>query len=306
MDCLQKILFIIPLILNSCATSQVEEEFLQQEEQTAIGFNGKVHNSRALADDLKANGIKVWGGYEGGTVPVFDGSDIVFGTNASYTTNQYWTYNSYNFYAVYPKNTSATYNVANNTFTISNYNVKDNQDVDLLISTVEDHEYPKNGSVVNLNFKHALVQVVVKAKKDEGAGNITVTSVSLYGMPTEGRYSSTSGAWSFSAYSDVDTKFYNSSSFEKELTTSATNMMDALLMFPTSFISTTYMLHVGYKIGGQAFDKDIQLSAASIDKWEAGNVYSYTFTVIDENKIIFDTPKVVPWTASNGNVIIVE
>lgn len=48
MDCLQKILFIIPLILNSCATSQVEEEFLQQEEQTAIGFNGKVHNSRAI------------------------------------------------------------------------------------------------------------------------------------------------------------------------------------------------------------------------------------------------------------------
>ena len=144
---LPKILFLIPLYLMSCTTSQIEEEFPQKEEQTAIGFNAKV-NSRALADidDVKTNGFSVWGGYTGGTEAVFNGDSITFGNASSIITDKYWTYNTYNFYAVYPKGTSATY-VSNNTFTINNYNVKNTED---LLCASATHTYPYDGSTVNI------------------------------------------------------------------------------------------------------------------------------------------------------------
>lgn len=301
MDCLQKILFIIPLILNSCATSQVEEEFLQQEEQTAIGFNGKVHNSRALADDLKANGIKVWGGYEGGTVPVFDGSEIVFGTNASYTTDQYWTYNTYNFYAVYPKNTSATYNVANNTFTISNYNVKDNQD-DLLIATVTDHEYPEDGSVVNLNFSHALVQLEFVGSSTSNTNMALLKNISLYGEGLPATATFNSSGWTLGEATNATNPFLASDNGGNgwRLSYGGNNVLGELFVFPKD---KNKNVQVSFKYNN-GNDQNVTVTIPEC-KWEAGKKYRYTFQIDPNLYIVFNEPEVTNWqNASAGNIVV--
>ena len=156
---------IISIIFTACSSSSVEDIPIQEEPQTAIGFNAKV-NSRALADidDVKENGFAVWGGYRyiGGTETVFNGDSITFVDSNSVVTDKYWTYNTYNFYAVYPKGTTATYNVANNTFTINNYNVKNTED---LLCASATHTYPNDGSTVSLGFKHLLTKVSVKLIK---------------------------------------------------------------------------------------------------------------------------------------------
>lgn len=315
MTYLKKILLLIPLYFISCTASQIENVFPQEEEQSAIGFNAKV-NSRAFADinSVKTNGIKVWGGYEGGTEPVFNGTEIVFGTNNNYTTDKYWTYNTYNFYAVYPKGTTATYNVADNTFTINNYNVKNTED---LLCASATHTYPTNGTTVNLNFKHLLTKVSVNLVKDatENSGDkIVVTDVSLNGMYMQGNYTLTDGAspetgkWNGLANSST----MSSGTINQELTTSEIAVLTDCMMVPQTFSADhTVYLVVNYTFdqGGDGNNISTKTLIAPLPYgyvWGINTNIVYKATILVDHNIEFATPVVEEWgTEQAGGTIII-
>ena len=50
----------------------------------------------------------------------------------------------------------------------------------------------------------------------------------------------------------------------------------------------------------------VQLTALPVTIWEAGQQYRYSFSISDEDRILFDTPAVNPWSEAVGGIIIVD
>ena len=326
MNELYKILFLLPLFL-SCTDSQ-ENPIPTQEEHT-IGFNAKVQNSRAIADmdatvnDVKTNGFSVWGGYEGGSEAVFTGEEIILQNQDSYTTDKYWTYNTYNFYAVYPTGKSANYNVTNNTFTI-NYAL--NPQDDLLFAKVEDHKYPDNGVTVNFEFKHLLSHISIKLKTSETEGKMHVTGISLNGsnvtadyspQSVTNEYSPTNGWSNWQRKSGAD---FNMSA-AKEVKATSQEFGTGIFVIPQEITDEMkFIIRYTYTPNGTTqaitmapleiyIPKKIKLTIDNVEKeytsWPAGMslIYSGTMSL---GKIQFSTPKVESWgvTQSSGTIII--
>lgn len=318
---LLKILFLLPLFL-SCTNTQEEPMPTPEEEQPAIGFAAKVENSRAVSDmqavvnDVKTNGFSVWGGYEdeGGTTAVFTGKEIILGGENSYTTDKYWTYNPYNFYAVYPIGKSADYNVTDNTFTI-NYN--SNTQEDLLFAKVEDHEYPADGKVVSFNFGHLLSHISIKLKTDETQGEMKVTGISLDGLNVSADYSPTNGWSNWERKSSTDFKM----TAVTEVASDLQEFGEGIFVIPQQISEEMkFIIRYTYTPNGtnQAITmapleidipKKIKLTIDNVEKeytsWPAGMslIYSGTMSL---GKIQFSTPKVESWgaTQSSGTIII--
>ena len=322
MNHLYKILFLIPFYFIACTTSQVEDVFPKDEKQTTIGFNAKVQNSRAVSDmdatenDVKTNGFSVWGGYEyeGGTTAVFTGEEIILGGENSYTTDKYWTYNTYNFYAVYPIGKSADYNVTDNTLTI-NYN--SNTQEDLLFAKVEDHEYPADGKVVSFNFGHLLSHISIKLKTDETQGEMKVTGISLDGLNVSADYSPTNGWSNWQRKSSTDFKM----TAVTEVASTSQEFGTGIFVIPQEITDEMkFIIRYTYTPNGTTqaitmapleidIPKKIKLTIDNVEKeytsWPAGMslIYSGTMSL---GKIQFSTPKVESWgaTQSSGTIII--
>lgn len=328
MNHLLKILFLLPLFL-SCTNSQ-EDIPTKEEEQPAIGFAAKVENSRAVSDmdateiDVKTNGFSVWGGYEGGTAPVFEGEEIILENQDSYTTDKYWTYNTYNFYAVYPTGKSANYNVTNNTFTI-NYAL--NPQDDLLFAKVEDHKYPDNGVTVNFEFKHLLSHISIMLKTSETEGKMHVTGISLNGsnvmadyspQSVTNDYSPTNGWSNWQRPLGVD---FMMDGVKEVKSTSEEEFGKGIFVIPQEITQEMkFIIRYTYTPNGtnQAITmvplefnipQKLKLTINGVEKeytsWPAGMslIYSGTMSL---GKIQFSTPKVESWgvTQSSGTIII--
>ena len=99
-----KILSHLLILVTICLGCNSDIDKLKPINGNVIMFGSSVKETRAVANinNIKSEGFKVWGGYN--TIPVFNGEEIVFGSNDTHTTNKYWTDNTYSFYAVYPKN----------------------------------------------------------------------------------------------------------------------------------------------------------------------------------------------------------
>lgn len=309
MKSLLRIFLLIPFVI-ACRSSVGIDDLYPDEVGNSVGFSAKVQTRAVSENDasvVQTNGFGVWGGYEGGTEAIFANTHVTYEDGTwGYDNTKYWTNNTYNFYAVYPASTDASYDASTGEFTITDYDIRNN--VDLLIGAVEDHEYPLDGPTVNINFEHVLAQISFSAKKDEGAGTVKIKSAKFYGVPSAGTYTSSIEGWSHKSedYTTNSLPFANKTT-ETEIETTATDVFGTpLLVFPSTHIPATYILYVEYAASGQESTSSMLLAAASLDKWEAGKKYNYTFTIIDKNTIIFDVPKVTPWAESNGNVIIVE
>ena len=316
---LLKILFLFPLFL-SCTNTQEEPMPTPEEEQTAIGFAAKVENSRAVSDmdatenDVKTNGFSVWGGYEGGTTAVFTGEEIILGGENSYTTDKYWTSNTYNFYAVYPIGKSADYNVTDNTFTI-NYN--SNTQEDLLFAKVEDHEYPADGKVVSFNFGHLLSHISIKLKTDETQGEMKVTGISLDGLNVSADYSPTNGWSNWQRKSSMDFKM----TAVKEVASTSQEFGEGIFVIPQQ-ISEDMKFIIRYTYTPKDANQPITMAPLEINIPQVvkvtvnGNVEEHTSWpigmsliysgIMSLGKIEFSTPKVESWgaTQSSGTIII--
>ena len=118
-----------------------------------------------------------------------------------------------------------------------------------------------------------------------------------------------SAGWAISTdESDRTTKNEPFAVLSEEISVNAdgTTLIDALL-FPQD-LTIEYYFEVTYS---SASDREpctstVPLVSLPLTTWEAGKHYRYTFTVSDEDRILFDTPTVNAWGEATGGIIIVE
>lgn len=214
-----------------------------------------------------------------------------------YSDIEYWIPGAeYYFKAIYP--TTIDYAVDNSTtsqpLTITGYDITKQEDIIVAsakASVEAGASAPANGSVVPLNFEHLLANVVVKIKAEV---NVTINNVSLKYVPVNGSYAD--GLWSYSSQGNIEKDGLN-----KSLSSSSDEYHDVtdggFLVFPYSVNGT--------KLYIKTSDKTYELPLTAPTSWVAGNRYTYTLT-IKQNDILFDEPTVEEWDEENavGSVII--
>lgn len=318
MSKLPKMLFLIPLYFISCTTSQIEGEFLQPEEQVVIGFNAKVQNSRVVAKlvDVKNNGFSVWGGF--GNTNVFDATKVTY-TDADgwgYGETRYWTYNSYNFYAVYPDVTHNAYPankvMISNTseqLTIKEFNSSLGYDLMYAKAIAIDGSNPPDD--VSFTFNHTMTQLSVSLKKHENNeyDEVKVIGVYVYGMYGKGDYELTA---STEAWTNLDEITYYGKEVEpitlgiNDYVSCATGIM--VIPQPFTDMDINLLIAYSYKANG-AENSSVQYLNVPIPttaSWDIRKKITYNGTIEVNDKIVFSTPVVESWGAeqAGGTVII--
>lgn len=313
---MKNLLKILPLILLCWACSSDSDDVVPAPEKT-ICFGTSVNGTRAdvTVSDVKTNGFKVWGGY--GTTSLFNGQNIVLGSDNIHDTGIKWTFNTYNFFAVYPNTVNATYTPPA-TFSIDNYNVQDNPDTDLMVAIANEHIYPDNGEAVGLNFRHTLANVTLELKKsDENAADvITVKQVYLLGVTTKGSYQWKKEGETITAAWTVDysqTPVNKGSTFNEELTTTYKSFLNDVLVIPQTVDSDNHpvvlIVVYDFTINSSETIKDNILYAnlPASPAWEIGKKITYQATINAKKDIVFKTPTVEDWgTQQVGGTIIIK
>lgn len=270
-----------------------------------ILFDSPDTRATATIDDLKTNGFMVYAFVDGNvgstsfakkvTHSVVGGRDIW-----ALETPEYWLPDTdYYFKAFYPSVPSAGTLAVNNgsstqSFSITNFDITKQEDIMVASATASVEagaSAPTNGSVVPLNFQHLLANVVVKIKAEV---NVTINNVSLKYVPVNGSYAD--GLWSYSSQGNIEKV-----GLDKTLSSSSNEYHDVtdggFLVFPSSVSGTSLFIRTS--------DKTYELPLQAPHSWVAGNRYTYTLT-IKQNDILFDEPTVEEWDEENavGSVII--
>ena len=169
------------MMLTACS----QDEILKINEDE-ISFNvSSISNTRAAdsyCNNFLPSSFRVWAQntdtqdvYFGGELIVNKGGNpAVWGFDGG---QRYWPENTLNFYAEVNGDNEFNYNDGAPKF--ENFQVKDNvrEQVDLMYGVKLNQG--KNNTPVNLNFRHALSQVVFRAKNTNNKINVEVTGVSV-------------------------------------------------------------------------------------------------------------------------------
>lgn len=261
-------------------------------------------DTRAVADldDLQGNGFRVYAFVDGVNDISFT-KDVYWVENDevwAYDKLEYWVPGcNYSFRAFYPNpEGNYTLNVdttsADLSYTINNFDITSQQDLMQASATAnvaQGDAAPTGGSVVSLQFKHLLANVVVKIKAEV---NVTINNVSLKYVPVNGSYAD--GSWSYSSQGNIEKDGLN-----KSLSSSSDEYHDVtdggFLVFPCDINET--------KLYIKTSDKTYELPLTAPTSWVAGNRYTYTLTIKQDN-ILFDEPTVEEWDEENatGSVVI--
>ena len=305
---------VISVIFAACNSSLP----IEKEEQTAIGFAAKVQNSRVVAElvDVQNNGFSVWGGF--GNTNVFDATKVTY-TDADgwgYGETRYWTYNSYNFYAVYPDVTHNAYPankvMISNTseqLTIKEFNSSLGYDLMYAKAIAIDGSTPP--AEVALRFNHTMTQLSVSLKKheDNEEDEVKVIGVYVYGMYGKGDYELTA---STEAWTNLDEITYYGKEVEpitlgiNDYVSCATGIM--VIPQPFTGMDINLLIAYSYKANG-AENSSVQYLNVPIPttaSWDIRKKITYNGTIEVNDKIVFSTPVVESWGAeqAGGTVII--
>lgn len=303
---------LLLLTVASCTSTLSDEPTT---DARAISFMPAAETRAAVTGTSLPDGssFSVWGWYgTEGTITnnVFDG-ETVTESGGAWTYgggSRYWIAGkTYNFYAVYPSSgdnagyESASYDESGN-LTITNFNCT--QGVDLMTASREGcvaDEMIANGTPVAFTFQHLLARVNIMGHSEGGKANIT--SASLTNVAIEGDYKGQQ--WQISESND---EYPIVSNFE--LPATPTDISGDLLLLPQNVSGIELRIEYQYPgivdSEGQSISKEATYSLpVSIQNWEAGRSYKYSFTLIGDY-IIFDVPQVNEWNEASGGIIIVN
>lgn len=307
-------LFLLLLLTVASCTSTLSDE--PTTDTRAISFMPTAETRAAVTGTSLPDGssFSVWGWYgTKGTITnnVFDG-ETVTESGGAWTYgggSRYWIAgNTYNFYAVYPSfgatnkgYESASYDKGGN-LTITNFDCTEG--VDLMTASQEGcvaDEMIANGTPVAFTFQHLLARVNIMGHSEGGKANIT--SASLTNVAIEGDYKGQQ--WQISESND---EYPIVSNFE--LPATPTDISGDLLLLPQNVSGIELRIEYQYPgivdSEGQSISKEATYSLpVSIQNWEAGKSYKYSFTLIGDY-IIFDVPQVNEWNDASGGIIIVD
>lgn len=357
-----KRLFIIAslaILAASCQKTEIQNEVL-----TPIGFSTETAKlTRAIVDGTSAtyptdqpfavfaygwqketDGTQVTNGAAG--EKVMDNVEVSYQTDVwkATTGSYYWPNDprtSLNFYAYSPSvntekephqqlNGTVTHDETNG-LKVEGYE-HTNMYVDFMVSDkVEGATYAdQNGNhsgtptLVPLNFKHELTQVLFEVSTSEAYSGITftVTDITLSGIGNKATY--TNGSWvtpstTTGNYNVFPQEPYSTTNTdgspalttvetEKVVTNTTTLTTTGVTMIPQT-IGGTQKLTITYKISGdtvadEVVVKDVLFNSvgtgATVVNWVKNQKITYKL-VIGLNEIKFDTPTVAAWTTTEGN-----
>ncbi len=323
----------VALLLTSCTNILVHDAEEDGVDGMAIDFRTPALTRVAIESFTPGSSFSVWGWY----VPEDAANEVFNATTVSTPNGSVWTYEglrywkadkTYSFYALYPSVTDLIANAA----TAAHYN--ENGDIsvtafdaskgyDLMAASALNISGSNTGKVA-FTFGHLLARVEFVVKRNAAADGIegfnpVIHSAKLYGMHKTADFlvsaadltdkEAISAGWAISTdESDRTTKNEPFAVLSEEISVNAdgTTLIDALL-FPQD-LTIEYYFEVTYS---SASDREpctstVPLVSLPLTTWEAGKHYRYTFTVSDEDRILFDTPTVNAWGEATGGIIIVE
>ena len=323
----------VALLLTSCTNILVHDAEEDGVDGMAIDFRTPALTRVAIESFTPGSSFSVWGWY----VPEDAANEVFNATTVSTPDGSVWTYEglrywkadkTYSFYALYPSVTDLMANAA----TAAHYDEDGDLSVtafdaskgyDLMAASALNISGSNTGKVA-FTFGHLLARVEFVVKRNAAADGIegfnpVIHSAKLYGMHKTADFSASaadlidkeviSAGWTISTdESDRTTKNEPFAVLSEEISVNAdgTTLIDALL-FPQD-LTIEYYFEVTYS---SASDREpctstVPLVSLSVRTWEAGKHYRYTFTVSDEDRILFDTPTVNAWGEATGGIIIVE
>ena len=323
----------VALLLTSCTNILVHDAEEDGVDGMAIDFRTPALTRVAIESFTPGSSFSVWGWY----VPEDAANEVFNATTVSTPDGSVWTYEglrywkadkTYSFYALYPSVTDLMANAA----TAAHYDEDGDLSVtafdaskgyDLMAASALNISGSNTGKVA-FTFGHLLARVEFVVKRNAAADGIegfnpVIHSAKLYGMHKTADFSASaadlidkeviSAGWTISTdESDRTTKNEPFAVLSEEISVNAdgTTLIDALL-FPQD-LTIEYYFEVTYS---SASDREpctstVPLVCLPLTTWEAGKHYRYTFTVSDEDRILFDTPTVNAWGEATGGIIIVE
>ena len=323
----------VALLLTSCTNILVHDAEEDGVDGMAIDFRTPALTRVAIESFTPGSSFSVWGWY----VPEDAANEVFNATTVSTPNGSVWTYEglrywkadkTYSFYALYPSVTDLMANAA----TAAHYN--ENGDIsvtafdaskgyDLMVASATNIP-GSNAEKVAFTFGHLLARVEFVGKRSTATDGIEgfnpiIHSAKLYGMHKTADFSASaadlidkeaiSAGWTISTdESDRTTEADPFAILGEETSVSANGvtLIDALL-FPQD-LSIEYYFGVTYSSASDREPKTtaVQLVSLPLMTWEAGKHYRYTFTISDEDRILFDTPTVNAWGEATGGIIIVE
>ena len=303
----------------------------------AIRFSSESSRA-AITEDNPMTSFKVWGYYakDGGnsTNDVFgvDGQEVSGSSSTgewTYFPAQYWVLGAtYEFHALYPADTKRvveTFEDGSGHY-LRIYLFDATKGTDLMMASVSGirHETAQDVEPVALTFHHLLARVEFVGRAHDASAGIAgfvpkVHSAKLYGMNREANFSahgvnpenaeSVKAGWSVQDTPSVaGSPFVAYEGEGLELDVAGKSIFGDVLIFPQD-ITRDYMLEITYSTdvaGADTHTQTIPLSTMAVTEWEAGMYYRYTFTVSDDERILFDVPTVAPWDEASGGIIIVD
>ena len=323
----------VALLLTSCTNILVHDAEEDGVDGMAIDFRTPALTRVAIESFTPGSSFSVWGWY----VPEDAANEVFNATTVSTPDGSVWTYEglrywkadkTYSFYALYPSVTDLMANAA----TAAHYDEDGDLSVtafdaskgyDLMAASALNISGSNTGKVA-FTFGHLLARVEFVVKRNAAADGIegfnpVIHSAKLYGMHKTADFSASaadlidkeviSAGWTISTdESDRTTKNEPFAVLSEEISVNAdgTTLIDAVL-FPQD-LTIEYYFEVTYS---SASDREpctstVPLVSLPLTTWEAGKHYRYTFTVSDEDRILFDTPTVNAWGEATGGIIIVE
>ena len=314
------------LLAVGCAQTQ---SVVPGPQAATIGFAMPV--TRAAVDGFAAgDAFAVWGWYTPADEysQVFDATKVSTsdGANWSYDNLQFWLAGKeYAFQALYPETdllpaASARY-AEDGTLTVTGFDASQQVDLMAASSPVMSGSTP---APVAFSFTHLLARVQVVASCDAASAGIEgftprVYGVSLYGAPRTGDLALSAGELTdsnalldgWTAGADLTTADAPLAEFRSDagevIGLEASVLLDALPM-PGS-LTRDYYIGVEYSTDAGGVDRKtatIQLTSLAVTSWTPGRLYRYTFSLSDNDRILFATPSVNAWDEAIGGVIIVD
>lgn len=279
----------------------------------AIGFTSGMTKA-AVTDVSEMKNIRVWGTYmrDGASTEVFgtEGQEVEHAGGAwTYSPVRYWVMGAkYDFYAVHPAEVTGVM-VRDGGIEIEGFDATKGHD--LMAATASGISYAEVSKIqpVALNFKHLLARVELVGKLDGQSAEIVpgmaakVEEASLYGMPGTGDY--VGGTWGgFGVATTAEAPF--ASGVEQDLTVEGISVFEEdVLLFPQQ-VERDFAIYVRYSVNGGEMQEQIIPLNGLVGEFVAGKYYRFTFTVIDEDHILFAPPTVNNWNEATGGIIVVE
>lgn len=242
----------------------------------------------------------------------------------TYTNTKYWLDNrTYQFFGIYPcdESYSITTDLSGNPNGISRtFTTPDTADEDLVLARATYDTSVATPESVAMNFEHMLAKVYFKVHYDT-VGNeddkFTLKEFSISNIKQEGTlqspFNSTTVSWSANPLQNIEFKWEGEYMFGNELSL----WQDGLMLIPQTISPGVVNIRVKYIFVDKYVDKDGEHIADPVEKvvdtflpaitWSAGQQYTYTMTLHEDDLITFKQIEVATWgSPQQGGAIIIK